>query len=204
MVSRKERKRGRVVKKRSHKSRTFLIVCEGQTEKIYFERYNSKSLILDVRGIGYNSKSLVHATDVVVKSMAIDYDQVWCVFDEDSLKANFDNAIHKALEKGFRVAYSNQAFEIWFILHFSYRTAAMSRHDYAAYLDKHFMASFGQRYAKTQDYYDQLLDYREQAMARAKKLLQEYAQSPQGIRPHHDNPSTTVHELVAELLIGTI
>jgi hypothetical protein len=50
--------------------------------------------------------------------------EVWCVFDMDVKRgadefADFDNAISKALQLGYKIAYSNDAFELWFYLHFN-------------------------------------------------------------------------------------
>lgn len=41
----------------------------------------------------------------------------WIVFDKDDYQ-DFDEAIEFAGKNGFEVAYSNQAFELWFLLHF--------------------------------------------------------------------------------------
>jgi hypothetical protein len=53
--------------------------------------------------------------------------QVWCVFDRDKEGANvgensgnikFDESIALAVSKGINVAWSNDAFELWVLLHF--------------------------------------------------------------------------------------
>ncbi|GHT40705.1 hypothetical protein FACS189437_06670 [Bacteroidia bacterium] len=47
------------------------------------------------------------------------FEQVWCVFDKDDFSdSDFNAAIKMAEEHDFGVAYSNQAFEYWIILHF--------------------------------------------------------------------------------------
>lgn len=48
------------------------------------------------------------------------YNKCWTVFDKDDLPANdFNQAIVLVERNGFRVVYSNQAFEYWFLLHFN-------------------------------------------------------------------------------------
>ncbi len=48
-----------------------------------------------------------------------DYDQVWCVFDRDDLlPRQISEALHYAQQGAIRVAFSNQAFELWYLLHF--------------------------------------------------------------------------------------
>ncbi len=55
-----------------------------------------------------------------------EYDEVWCVFDMDyKPDANgqwqdFDNAIKMAQSQGYKCAYSNDSFELWFVLHYQY------------------------------------------------------------------------------------
>jgi len=118
----------------------FLIVCEGkQTEPNYFRsfRVRREVVAMDIRGEGYNTLSLVKQA-VELRDSARGtpdaYDQVWCVFDRDSFPAeHFNAAIQYAKSADVHVAYSNEAFEIWYLLHFHYHDAAMSRQ---AYRDK--------------------------------------------------------------------
>lgn len=47
---------------------------------------------------------------------------------DKSLQQNdFNRAIVLAQEKGFKVAYSNDAFELWFILHYQLLEAQLTR-----------------------------------------------------------------------------
>ena len=112
-----------------------LIVCEGtKTEPNYFEAFktfNGGTIVydIDVRGLGQNT------TDVVDKAIELkskgDYDRVWAVFDKDSFSANkFNGAIIKAQNNGIGCAWSNKAFELWYLYHFMNRVTAMSRTEY--------------------------------------------------------------------------
>lgn len=112
-----------------------LIVCEGtKTEPNYFEAFkaiNGGTIVydIDVRGLGQNT------TDVVDKAIELknkgDYDRVWAVFDKDSFSANkFNGAIIKAQNNGIDCAWSNEAFELWYLYHFMNRVTAMSRTEY--------------------------------------------------------------------------
>ena len=65
------------------------------------------------------------------------YDQCWVVFDKDDFPAkDFNQAITLAQKNGFRVAYSNQAFEYWFLLHFNLYRGPLHRQNYADMLSK--------------------------------------------------------------------
>ncbi len=89
-------------------------------------------------------------------------------------------------------AYSNEAFELWYVLHFNYHQSATARHLYVERLND----LLGVPYEKSRlDMYERLEDRQETAIRNAEKLLDTY----QPHRPAHDNPSTTVHLLVKEL-----
>ena len=51
------------------------------------------------------------------------------VFDKDDYP-DFDEAIELAKKNGFEVAYSNQAFELWFLLHFKKYSGKLHRREY--------------------------------------------------------------------------
>lgn len=97
---------------------SILIVCEGKnTEPSYFNQFRLSSAKVKPVGVGYNTISLVNRA--IYLSEQDTYDQVWCVFDKDDFNENdFNKAIQIAQTNNFGVAYSNQSFEYWFILHF--------------------------------------------------------------------------------------
>lgn len=173
----------------------FLIVCEGlKTEPNYFRAFPlAHDSVVDVHGIGDNTLSLVKCALEISKKRH--YDQVWCVFDRDSFPAqNFNAALEFARQNNIRVAYSNEAFELWYILHFFYLDTAVSRHDYCHRLSQ--PDCLGHKYEKNSpDIYDELIRRQPAAIRNAKKLLEQY--SPQN--PVNDKPSTTVHLLVEQL-----
>jgi RloB-like protein len=130
----------------------FLIYCEGKnTEPSYFNQFKLPFVTIKSFGEGKNTLSLVERAkqlaDEGVKNNR-KYDQIWCVFDADPKPdnpfqaENFNNAIKKAESLGFGVAYSNQSFEYWLILHFEdHQGGAMNRNLYGdkinAYLKAH-------------------------------------------------------------------
>lgn len=57
--------------------------------------------------------------------------EIWCVFDRDSFPAqNFNRAFQLAKSKNISVAWANEAFEIWYLLHFNYYDTGLSRAEY--------------------------------------------------------------------------
>jgi hypothetical protein len=47
---------------------------------------------------------------------------------------NYDRAFQLARSNGIKVAWANEAFEIWYLLHFNYHDTGISRDDYKAKL----------------------------------------------------------------------
>ncbi len=188
---------------RKDKSRRwFLIVCEGEkTEPNYFRSFpvNKNLIRLDIKGEGKNTKSLVEkAIELKNKDQYDENDQFWCVFDRDKNpknpndSQNFNSAITLARNNGIDVAYSNDAFELWYLLHFHFYNTGTSRKDYPDKLTE----LLGHKYQKNSEtIYEELKDKQENAIKNAKQLLQKYDRS----NPESDNPSTTVHLLVEEL-----
>jgi hypothetical protein len=141
-----------------------------------------------------NTLSLVERT-IVLRDEDKRFDQIWCVFDLDSFpKQNFEKAIQLAKKEKIRVAYSNEAFELWYVLHFDYLQSQVDRKQYIAILE----SRLGRRYQKNdRTIYDLLLPFQTQAIANAKRLLEEH--HPQHLAYCDKKPSTTVYELVLEL-----
>jgi hypothetical protein len=197
----KRRKESSFLRKKNIKSpkEIILIVCEGEkTEKQYFEGFPVQKEIVkvDVAGKGYNTDSLVKEAIRLreeAKSKGKFYNQVWCVFDRDSFPPqNFNNAFILAKTNGIKIAYSNEAFELWHLLHFNLYENADKREYYKERLSK----LIGKKYEKNDPgMYEILLKYQKKAISNAKKLYSKYT-SP---NPEKDNPSTTVFKLVEEL-----
>ncbi|BAZ29757.1 abortive phage resistance protein [Cylindrospermum sp. NIES-4074] len=172
----------------------FLIVCEGaKTEPNYFRNFRVSTTVkeIQVEGVGYNPSKLVQEAKEL-KAQG-DYDQVWCVFDRDDwTKQDFNNAIANAEREGFKVAYSNEAFELWYVLLFEFLNTGLPRKDYIAKLDN----LLKKKYKKNSDtIYEEIENLQPTAIKHAKNLLKQY--NP--CNPESDNPSTTVHLLVEAL-----
>lgn len=173
----------------------FLIVCEGEkTEPNYFKKFPiPKDCVVSVTGVGANTDSLVRKA-IELKGQQ-KYDQVWVVFDRDAFTSEqFNNALQLAKINNIEVAYSNEAFELWYILHFMYLDTGIKRDDYCDRLGKG--DCLGRKYEKgSETIYAELLSRQHNAIKWAKRLLSQYPSS----NPVSDKPSTTVHLLVEQL-----
>ena len=172
---------------------TFLIVCEGErTEPNYFESFELANAAVEIDGTGKNTQSLIN--HILKTYDTKDYDQVWVVFDKDSFSSeNFNAAIKRAQNKKINVAYSNEAFELWYLLHFHYYTTGITRDKYIEKLNN----LLGHKYKKNStSMYGEIKDKQYIAIRNAKKLMKKYQN---GETPSQMNPSTTVFMLVEEL-----
>lgn len=124
---------------------------------------------------------------------------------------DFNNALKDAKSKrkdlNIEVAYNNDSFELWYLLHFNYRDTAILRDEIIKKVIEELKKVEPHKFAKlnkdnikekkyTQMIFDTLLDKQETAINNAKNLLSFYGSSH---NPEQDNPSTTVHRLVETL-----
>ena len=151
-------------------------------------------VVIGLHGLGDDPLNLVSAAiKLCSEAERGDYDQVWRVFDRDSFTADrFNRAIAVAEKAHIGVGYSNECFELWYLLHFEHSTAAIPRQDYKTKLTR----CLGYLYTKNSGkMYDELLPHQNTALANAERLLARYS----SCNPADDNPSTTVHLLVQQL-----
>ncbi len=189
---------------------SILIVCEGEnTEPSYFNQFRITSAIVKSVGEGYNTVSLVNRAFELAQQG--NYDQVWCVFDKDDFKEDdFNSAIRLAEANNFGVAYSNQSFEYWLILHFNdHQGGGMHRNNYNNKINQ-FLKPFNVNYDGNgtklieEDFFE-LLDGIDKNTRRKRVELaivraeRNYNQLDH-INPAKEESSTTVFRLARELL----
>jgi len=208
--------------------KSIIIACEDSVSSpTYFQMIIDK--LIDNKKITPNSVVIVphdgktHPTGVLnnlkkYNKDAIsykDYEHKWIVIDRDKehkggghraegFKEALSNAknIKKALH--IDVAYSNDSFELWYLLHFDYRDTPIMRDEIIKQVIEklkkiapHKFLQLTKDNIKNENYtkhiFDILLSHQEQAMKNAEKLLKSYGTLH---NPDKDNPATTVHKLV--------
>lgn len=186
-------------------NKIILIVGEGQSEKLYFESFPVITLTVEAVDLGGQSKlKLIEATEAIIANSDKNYEEIWCVFDMDVRKgekefADFDNAIKSGKAKGFKIAYSNDVFELWFYLHYYYTDQNNHRQFYYQALSDLWNCNYekvGKSYEFSLNIYERLEKdenaSQEEAIKRADTLFT--AQSH--LEYHNQNPVTLVYELV--------
>lgn len=215
------KRRAREEKKRKtefkSKRKFYLIVCEGEkTEPNYFESLKSslpKGVLeltnIDIDGTGKNTLSIVEEAKKLRTRYEEKYlrkiDKVWAVFDKDGFPAkNFNNAINKGENSKPKIncAWTNEAFELWYLLHFNYYNTGISRVQYQKLIEKEVNKVANQtdfKYRKnSKDMFAILNKFgsQENAIRNAKNLESQYFD--RSFSSH--NPCTKVHRLINELI----
>jgi RloB-like protein len=182
--------------------RRYLIICEDERSCCdYLKAFEVDSDFVQVEtyGCGMNTDSLV-AEAIRKKNSARQsggYSKIWCVFDRDSFTGqSFNRALIMAERNGLIAIWSNECFELWYLLHFHYRDTAIGRHQLCKELSHR--SCLGKTYDKTDTtVFHSLRPSLHKAIERAEKL---YLSHGSNINPEKANPATLVHLLVKELL----
>lgn len=181
------------------------IICEGsETEKNYFFRFRSRHSLIEIKPLASKhtaAKMLVSSAENLIRFDPYypgDGDQIWCVFDCDS-NSNEDlrEAEKIAAEYGYKLAFSNPCFELWYLLHFTEQKAYLQ--DSSTVIEKLDTDGRLKGYAKSKDYYDILKPLQSDAVKRAQMLIERFAETGRSLLHRDNNPHTSVVSLVLYL-----
>jgi len=195
------------------RNETWLFVCEGtKTEPNYLNnlyRYlkvnfsEKLNVTFQVKGTGRNTEDLVRNTepffDFVEKNSrnrSIPFAKTFVVFDIDSFSHNqFNNAIFTSISKGYIPLWSNECFELWFLLHFIFLESDIGRDAYKEKLDFHFNNLVKIDYAKNDEAIFDILYSKERfkkAMDNSRRLFDDSCKTKS---PSKRVPCTTMFKL---------
>ncbi len=121
---------------------------------------------------------------------------VWVVFDKDHY--NIEKAITLAHQENIKVAWSNECFELWILMHFNLVSTALSREDCfkkaKVVLKKNCNIDY---FKNNKEIYKIIKDKTKMAISHSK--YQHQKMKKDGVPPNKANPCNTVYEL-AEFL----
>lgn len=133
-------------------------------------------------------------------------DEIWVVFDKDSFSDdNFNKAIKLARQNNIKVAYSNECFEFWFLLHFNYHATQQNREWYYKKLSEgKFLGNIvngdyknnGKQTGMGARIYNLIKDKENDAIRNAKRLETDMKAEPTFAKR---NPYTNIYELVESI-----
>lgn len=173
-----------------------LIICQGEkTEPNYFkgmklfERISNVNI--EIISTPVDPYKIIECS--LIKKRSKEYDQIWCVFDIDATTIeNVNRAFTLADRNKIRIAYSNEAFELWYILHFEYLNITTDRKAYIGKLNRYLKNGYKKN---DNNMYEILSSNQKLAISNSKKLFNKYSK----FDPYNNNPSTTVHKIVEKL-----
>ena len=224
-----------------HYKEFFLIVCEDEsTEPAYFRKvFQEKfeellpkdTIRIEPVGTGRNSLGVVEKAIEKRSSMAEiipkTIDHVWAVFDKDDSDLNeasikrFEEAFTVANQNSINIAYSNECFELWLLLHFEnvnntkpiprkvtegmdksgclygmLEKAINKRRPTDQQIQYHH-AHHSKPYISVEDLIDIIIKYGDEAKAIERAEALDLSQKDK--KPIEANPNTKVYKLVKEL-----
>jgi len=176
-----------------------LIMCSGETEKKYFDQFKLKYKD-ELKSV--NVEIVKHKRDnpyamAEAGASKEGYDEVWVVFDKDDFP-DFNKAIDFARKANINCAFSNEAFEYWFLLHFENRTGLVPRSE----LNKLLTKALGTEYEKASESLTSAMLEKLEVLEEAERRAQ--VGHEKHIRESGRNPSdwcscTTVYQLTKRL-----
>lgn len=228
--------------------KTFIIFCEDEHhEPLYFKSFEQQktgikiNAIANARSKKLNLNTTIHVgveeglitfEDGIYSLLPEVTEQLWCVYDRDMEShdwnaipvqnhLDFDNSIIAATAAGLKIAWSNDVFEMWILLHFEPIPTGEILH--RNYIYKRLTHIFKEEVPKDQELanltsldtfsYKDNMKRRERfikqvipllhprtsnAIANAQILEAEFTSN---IPYHLRNPCTMVHKLVQEILV---
>lgn len=198
-----KKKKVRNTKKKRVERKSVLIALEDtKSSRYYFESLlkdkNLKGEVTFAPHLGTNPKKVLEALEEYKKnSSKTIFEKEWIVIDRDSFPNNdFYGTIESARQKNICVAFSNESYELWILLHFESVTRHTCRQELNGRLKELFLEKFGLEYEKSsKDIYELIIGSQTQAIERAKNLVKQHLRDYGKIDPSK-NPITMVYELV--------
>lgn len=187
------------------KIRTFqskvLILCEGLTEKNYFNAMKEDFRLPKTVSVNIFQSNKVDCKGVVEeaikKAKREGIEKVFVVFDHDN-QPKRDEAFKLASSKKIEVVFSSICFETWYLFHFKNSTKAFVSEEA---LEKELKKCIGMENYEKNDFkhYAILKDKLAVAKSNSKKIRLSVIKNNDGIEIYNLNPYSNIDELVTFL-----
>jgi len=186
----------------------FYICCNGEiAEPKYFKEYKdflkSRTIVVEYKKFKQLApwkliKKAIYKKEILEKKGKFckkDNDQCWCVFDVDEFwnqnSKKFKIAVQLAKNNNIHLAWSNECFELWYLLHFQTLNTKIPRSDYHTKLKKHFKKAKLKPYIKNCSVFSKIENKQVTAIKNAKQIYKN--------NDVQKNPSTSIFKLVEEI-----
>ncbi|MFV5686150.1 RloB family protein [Flavobacterium sp. GB2R13] len=175
-----------------------LILCEGLTEKNYFNAMKEDFRLPKTIGVEVFQSNKVDCKGVVEeaikKAKREGFEEIFVVFDHDNQDKR-DEAFKLALDKGISVIFSSICFEAWYLFHFRNSTRAFASEEV---LEKELKKCVGMENYEKNDFkhYSILKDKLASAKSNAENIRLSVVENNYGVEIFNLNPYTNVDGLV--------
>ena len=185
------------------------ILCNGEVlEYTYFCDFRdhialARTIRVERKGFGGLAPWKLIEKAVAYRKSIEDFeddDQIWCVFDVDNFlndnPEEYNKAIAEAKNNGIKLAWSNECFELWLLLHFQVVSGEIPRKGYHKKLASAFRTQHLGVYQKNGDkMFENTFNFVDAAIKNANNLPQ-----PNVVTNNHStNPSTGMVPLIETL-----
>jgi hypothetical protein len=199
-----QKRKKRSTKQTRVEKKSILIALEDtKSSKYYFQKLlqdqGFRGEVIIAKHIGTNPKKVLEAlTKHKQEHPKEAFEKEWIVIDKDDWsKDEFNGTLEEARQKNICVAFSNEAYELWLLLHFEKVSATTSRDKLKSKLNQHFIEKFQTPYSKaTSEVYKWTKEHQATAIKHAKSLIQQHKQNHGKLTPYEHNPLTMIHQLV--------
>lgn len=178
-----------------------LILCEGLTEKNYFNAMKEDFRLPKTVSVNIFQSNKVDCKGVVEeavkKAKREGIEKIFVVFDHDN-QPKRDEAFKLASSKNIEVIFSSICFETWFLFHFKNSTKAFPTEEA---LEKELKKCIGMENYEKNDFkhYASLKDKLTVAKSNSKNIRLSVIQNNEGIEIYDLNPYSNIDELVTFL-----
>lgn len=182
------------------KPRLLLVLCEGKTEKLYFDIVIRKRRIYSVNTVVFGQKGVhesliercVEEREMHVREYDIEESEIetWAVCDRDGWKGRYQELLQFANDRQVNLAFSDPQFETYLIQHLALKNTINKKKK----LEAELSGLLGFDYDKTNlDWLDEMLDNEPAKLEVALKNADNFTK-------HTKIPFMTVQNLTKRLL----
>ena len=186
------------------KKPTVLIALEDTKSAKYYinelaRDYGVSKRIEFVPPKGTNPKNVLKAINLH-STKASEIESRWLVFDKDDYsKEEINGTISSAKANRINIAFSNESYELWILLHFEDVKRHITRKETNKRLNRYFKEKYNIEYSKASiEIYGLIKSNQEVAINRAKELYNGNLNSD-GYIDYLSNPLTTFYKLVEHI-----
>jgi len=179
-------------------AKRIVIIVEGRSEKIYFERFRTPESSIAIRiheSKDHAAKGIMNKCLSLIERSGLDtdVDEVMAVFDADrNTVEDIEDAMKICSENNIKMYISNPSFEFWLLLHFEEDKTTYIQEDLEKRLEKHIKTEY-----KKSEGINRYIGHEniELAIVRSKSLLVD----GDPIKCKNTVPSTCLHILVEKI-----